>query len=220
MTITKTFTPQLYILLPPQLTLWHELTSIPDNFVLYGGTALALHLGHRNSIDFDFFSSTPFDPDQLLEIPLLNDAVVLEKATNTLTVRLDRQGSVKLSFFGVPKLKRLRTPHISLDNRLKIASLLDLAGTKAAVIQKRAEAKDYIDIDALLLVDGMTLSLLVTCGIAIYGEGFNPQITLKALCYFEEDTLSSLDNSIKQRLVIAVKEVDLDQLPNITDSWP
>jgi hypothetical protein len=217
--MTGIFTPQLQILPPPQLTLWHELTSIPKAFVLCGGTALALHLGHRNSIDFDFFSSKPFDPDGLLELPLLGQAVVLEKAANTLTVRVNRHGSVKLSFFGVPKLKKLRDPHIALDNQLQVASILDLAGTKAAVVQKRAEAKDYIDIDALLGVDGVTLSLLLAAGMAIYGPGFNPEITLKALCYFEEESLSSLDTACKQRLVAAVRAVDLDQLPSVTSVW-
>lgn len=212
----KTFIPQLKILPPAQLAFWYELTAVPSDFVLYGGTALALHLGHRDSIDFDFFSDVGFDPDLLSTLPLLEGATVLEKAANTLTVRVERKGSVKLSFFGVPKLKRLRRPHISEDNQLRISSLLDLAGTKAAVVQKRAEAKDYIDIDALLTLGGMTLSHLLVAGIGIYGEGFNPEITLKALCYFEEKELRTLDSSIKDRLISAVQAVDLDRLPQIT----
>jgi len=100
--------------------------------------------GYQDSIDFDFFSNILFDPDDLLSLPLLREAVVLEKAANTLTVSVDRNGPVKLSFFGVPKLKRIRAPHIASDNQLHIASLLDIAGTKAAVVQKRAEAKDYL----------------------------------------------------------------------------
>jgi hypothetical protein len=212
----KTFIPQLKILPPAQLAFWYELTAVPSDFVLYGGTALALHLGHRDSIDFDFFSDVGFDPDLLSTLPLLEGATVLEKAANTLTVRVERKGSVKLSFFGVPKLKRLRRPHISEDNQLRISSLLDLAGTKAAVVQKRAEVKDYIDIDALLTVGGMTLGQLLAAGIGIYGEGFNPEITLKALCYFDEKELRDLDSSIKGRLIRAVQAVNLDRLPQIT----
>jgi hypothetical protein len=212
----KTFIPQLKILPPAQLALWYELTAVPSDFVLYGGTALALHLGHRDSIDFYFFSDVGFDPDLLSTLPLLEGATVLEKAANTLTVRVERKGSVKLSFFGVPKLKRLRRPHISEDNQLRISSLLDLAGTKAAVVQKRAEVRDYIDIDALLTVGGMTLGQLLAAGIGIYGEGFNPEITLKALCYFDEKELRDLDSSIKGRLIRAVQAVDLDRLPQIT----
>jgi hypothetical protein len=212
----KTFIPQLKILPPAQLALWYELTAVPSDFVLYGGTALALHLGHRDSIDFYFFSDVGFDPDLLSTLPLLEGATVLEKAANTLTVRVERKGSVKLSFFGVPKLKMLRRPHISEDNQLRISSLLDLAGTKAAVVQKRAEVRDYIDIDALLTVGGMTLGQLLAAGIGIYGEGFNPEITLKALCYFDEKELRDLDSSIKGRLIRAVQAVDLDRLPQIT----
>ena len=57
------FTPNLTTLPPPQRQLWSELASTPETFMLYGGTALALRLGHRVSADFDFFSNQPFDPD-------------------------------------------------------------------------------------------------------------------------------------------------------------
>jgi hypothetical protein len=40
------------------------LIQVPAEFTLYGGTAIALHLGHRHSADFDFFGSRPFDPAQ------------------------------------------------------------------------------------------------------------------------------------------------------------
>ena len=43
-----------------------------------------------------------------------------------------------------------RPPHVAKDNGLQVASLLDLAGTKASVVQLRSEAKDYVDIDALI----------------------------------------------------------------------
>jgi hypothetical protein len=54
------FTPNLSILPEPQRRLWAELRDTPKTFVLYGGTALALRLGHRQSEDFDFFSNKPF----------------------------------------------------------------------------------------------------------------------------------------------------------------
>jgi hypothetical protein len=75
----------------------------------------------------------------------------------------------------------LQTPHIAPDNGLKIASLFDLAGTKAAVVQQRAEAKDYRDIDAILQDGRIDLSMALACARAIYGPTFNPLITLKAL---------------------------------------
>lgn len=48
------FLPHLEVLAAAQRKLWTELSAVPGEFTLYGGTALALHLGHRNSIDFDF----------------------------------------------------------------------------------------------------------------------------------------------------------------------
>lgn len=60
-----TFEPNLTGLPPPQLPSWPELDVTPEHFRLYGGTALALRLGPRASVDFDFFSSQPFDPDEL-----------------------------------------------------------------------------------------------------------------------------------------------------------
>jgi len=54
--------PKLEILPPAQLALWPETARWADRFVLYGGTAIALRHGHRQSVDFDFFSERPFDP--------------------------------------------------------------------------------------------------------------------------------------------------------------
>ena len=63
---------------------------------------------------------------------------------------VQRGGPVRISFFGVPELPRLEPPLVVKDNGLQVASLLDLAGTKASVIQVRAQARDYIDMDALM----------------------------------------------------------------------
>lgn len=66
-------TPRLDILPPAQRALWDELVEIPPVFVLYGGTGLALRLGHRQSEDFDFFSNESFRPDELeRRIPFLH----------------------------------------------------------------------------------------------------------------------------------------------------
>jgi hypothetical protein len=78
-----TFRPNLTILLPAQMKLWPELDAIPDHFTLYGGTALALRLGHRNSVDFDFFSNQPFDPEELGKaISFLRGAEKVQVAPN------------------------------------------------------------------------------------------------------------------------------------------
>ena len=96
-----TFKPNLTILPPPQLQLWAELDTTPEHFTLYGGTALALRLGHRTSADFDFFSNQPFDPDELTAaIPYLKGAERVQVAPDTLKCRVERGGPVLVSFFG------------------------------------------------------------------------------------------------------------------------
>lgn len=210
------FQPKLNCLPAPQRLLWDELDTVPEEFVLYGGTALALHLGHRESADYDFFGDRHFNPARLQEkIPFLLGARIIQQEPNTLSVVVDRDGPVKVSFFGVPGIRRLQTPHMSPDNGLQIASLLDLAGTKAAVVQQRAEAKDYRDIDAILQDGHIDLPMALACARAIFGPTFNPQLTLKALSYFGDGNLSRLPPEIQDRLVEAAREVDLDKLPEI-----
>jgi Nucleotidyl transferase AbiEii toxin, Type IV TA system len=71
----KLFQPRLDILPPAQHRLWTELSQVPPEFTLYGGTAIALHLGHRQSVDFDFFGNRAFDPEKLrAAIPFLAEA--------------------------------------------------------------------------------------------------------------------------------------------------
>lgn len=214
----RKFSPHLEILPPTQRRLWAELDQVPTEFTLYGGTALALHLGHRQSVDFDFFGNRPFDPTELqAAIPFLAKARVRQRERNTLTAILNRDGQVAVSFFGVPNLPRLVAPLVSDDNGLKVASLLDLAGTKASVVQVRPERKDYLDLDVLITKGGITLPMALTAAQALYGASFNPQITLKALSYFEDGNLQKLPEDTKTRLATAARDVDLDHLPSLDD---
>lgn len=215
------FLPRLDVLPPAQMRLWAELSAVPGDFVLYGGTALALHLGHRHSEDFDFFGTRSFDVQALESgIPFLADAAVVQRAPNTLTAIVERGGPVKVSFFGVPELTRLRSPHFVKANGLQVASLLDLAGTKASVVQTRAESRDYVDIDALIRLGRIDLPTALAAAGGIYRKSFNPELTLKALCYFEDGDLRGLPEDLKLRLVSAARAVDLDHLPSIDASGP
>ncbi len=212
------FSPRLDILPEAQRRLWAELSAIPVEFTLYGGTALALHLGHRTSVDFDFFGSRAIDVPALEGgISFLTGAQIIQREKNTLSAIVDRGAPVKVSFFGVPKLPRLAPPLVARDNGLKVASLLDLAGTKASVLQVRAEAKDYIDMDALARAGRISLPLALAAAERLYGASFNPEITLKALSYFDDGNLRELPGDVKSRLVAAVREVDLDHLPNVAN---
>lgn len=212
------FSPRLDILPQAQRRLWGELSGVPDEFTLYGGTALALHLGHRKSVDFDFFASRDIDvPSLEAGIPFLAGARAVQRDRNTLTSIVDRGGPVQVSFFGVPKLPRLGPPVVAKDNGLKIASLLDLAGTKASVLQVRAAARDYIDMDALIHLGGVSLPFSLAAAQKLYGSSFNPEITLKALSYFDDGDLRKLPTEMKFRLASAVSKVDLDHLPSLED---
>ncbi len=208
--------PRLDVLPESQGRLWPELATTPAEFVLYGGTAVALHLGHRNSIDFDFFAHRDVDSDKLLvSVPYLIGASVLQVATNTLTCVIDRKGPVKISFFGVPRLHRVRAPLVCADNGLKVASLLDLAATKISVVQKRAEAKDFVDIDAILRLTNITISMAVAAAAHVYSDTFNAQNSLKALTYFGDGNLDEVPADVRARIVSAVKDVDLSHLPEL-----
>lgn len=59
------FSTRLDVLPEAQRRLWGELSAVPNEFTLYGDTALALHLGHRKSVDFDFFGSRAIDVSRL-----------------------------------------------------------------------------------------------------------------------------------------------------------
>jgi hypothetical protein len=208
------FKPNLAILPPAQLRLWPELDATPEHFTLYGGTGLALRLGHRSSVDFDFFSNQPFDPDELVKtIPYLKGAERVQVAPHTLKCRVERNGPVLVSFFGMLGLGQVAPREQAEGRRIFVASLLDIAGTKAAVVQKRAEAKDYLDMDALLR-NGIDLPSALAAGRIVYGRDFNPMITLKALSFF--DDVKGLPAEVKERLSAAVEAVDPSSLPALT----
>lgn len=207
------FSPKLNILPAPQRAVWKELKATPKQFVLYGGTALALRLGHRISEDFDFFTNATFVPNDLLEqIPYLRGAKVALCRENTLTGVLDRGGPVPVSFFGGLGLKRVTNPDIAIENGVQIASLLDVAGCKMAVVQKRAEGKDYRDIVALL-ENGVSLAKALAAAKAIYGEQFEPRATLRALSYFADGDLPKLPATMQNALRSAATGVKLEELP-------
>ncbi|HSS51363.1 MAG TPA: nucleotidyl transferase AbiEii/AbiGii toxin family protein [Thermoanaerobaculia bacterium] len=205
--------PRLEILPASQRHLWDELGAIPADFVLYGGTALALWLGHRASEDFDFFSNQSFQPDDLeRQISFLEGAQRLQSSPNTLVSLVERDGPVKISFFGGLSLKRVHDPEVVEGPGLRVASLLDLAATKVQVVQVRAEAKDYLDL-VCLLEEGVDLAEALGAARAVYGEAFNPLLSLKALSYFGDGDLRALPESLKSRLSGAVKKVDSTKLP-------
>ena len=214
------FTPHLASLPPGQQAMWKGLQPVAeDGFVLYGGTAISLQLGHRVSMDFDFFSRDPLDQDWLLKrYPFCADATVIQAAPDTLTILVPGEAEgVKVSFFGGITHGRVGTPTWTTDGVLLVASLEDLLGTKLKTIQQRVEKKDYVDIHAIL-ASGLRLENGLTCAQTLYGRAFHPIVALKALGYFGDGDLGELSKKVKKDLVKAIEQVK--ELPPIPNSYP
>lgn len=143
-------------------------------------------------------------------MPYLKDADRIQVAHDSLTCRVDRGGPVLVSYFGGLDLAQVADREPVEGMTLYVASLLDLAGTKMAVLQKRAEVKDYLDVDALLR-HGVDLPTALRAGKSVYRGRFNPVITLKALSFF--DDVQGLPEDVSERLRAAVAAVDLSRLP-------
>ena len=205
--------PKLDILPRAQRRLWQELRDTPREFVLYGGTALALRLGHRTSEDFDFFSNRPFSPDVLRKrIGYIDDAEIRQLEENTLTVIVNRDGPVKVSFFGGLKLNRVQDPDVMPDNGIKVASIIDIAATKLATVQQRAQARDYEDVLALANA-GVGLPQMLAAAEAVYGSTFNGTLSLKALTFFSDGDLPTLSPATQLKLRTLASQVNLQQIP-------
>jgi predicted nucleotidyltransferase component of viral defense system len=120
-----------------------------QNFSLAGGTALALQLGHRISIDLDFFTQEPFDPNELFEF--LRGAFTVSnciQAKNSLSLFVKSQNKevkVDLIRHNYPLLRPIQNL-----NHLQVFSLEDIAAMKLNAIANRGSKKDFYDIHALL----------------------------------------------------------------------
>jgi hypothetical protein len=158
---------------------------------LYGGTAIALRLGHRRSIDFDFFRSKPLDKNELqASFGFMRDAQAVQEDENTAVVIAPMpSGPVKVSFFGGISIGRINDPLQTADSTLLVASLEDLLATKLKAILDRAEAKDYQDIAAILFAKA-SLEMALGAFAKMYGK--DPALPLKAIGYFKDGDLPSL----------------------------
>lgn len=213
------FSPHLEILPEPQLRLWPKLRPLADlGFALYGGTGIALRLGHRTSIDFDFFTERALHRASLeKQLPFLGRAQVLQESPDTLTVLVASDAAdkrpVKLSFFGSITFGRVGEPQWTDDGIVQVASLEDLLATKVKVLLQRIEAKDYLDV-AALLDSGVPLATGLAAARSLFGPAFQPSESLKALVYFEGGDLKSLPETTRHLLIHAATAVrDLPSVP-------
>jgi len=206
----SSFKPKFDKLNDSQLTLWPQLASAAQQgFVLYGGTGLALRLGHRATVDFDFFNDRPLHKETLRNaLQFLNDAQTIQDEPNSLTVIAPvGDGDVKVSFFGNLKIGRIAVPDYTEDGVCQVASMIDLFATKLKTIFDRIEAKDYRDILAIV-TNGLPLEKGLAAASAMYGPQFQPSELLKALTYFEGGDLDQLTRIEREMLARAASSVE------------
>jgi hypothetical protein len=110
-------------------------------------------------------------------------------------------------------LGRVGLPEYTVDGVLQVASLLDLAGAKAAVLTQRSEHKDYLDILALVK-GGIALPYAMSAARSIYGAQYNPMLTLKSLADFGDGDLHKLMFDEKRELMKLASET-VQALPNV-----
>jgi hypothetical protein len=205
--------PKFSILPAAQREIWAGLAPAQQlSFVPYDGTAIALHLGHRESLDFDFFRSEPLDKDQIrTAFEFVSGAAILQDMPDTLMVLAKmRSGLVKGSFFGGIGFGRVHDPIQTRDNALLVASLDDLMATKLKATLDRAEAKDYRDI-AEMISAGVSLP----AGLSAFKQMFDgePAQVLRALGYFEDGDLATLDKTDQNLLRNARDKIQ--RLPDV-----
>jgi hypothetical protein len=195
------------VLPPEQQALWPHLAPAKKlGFTLYGGTAVALRLGHRTSVDFDFFSEKPLDKNAIYDAMPVLKGEVLQESPDTLVVSVAPPGTddrVKVSFFGGISFGRFGDPELTNDGVLLVASLDDVMATKIKVLFDRIEQKDYDDLAAMIAAGSD-----VAKGLAIARQMFpqlNPQTALTAMTYHRD--VPKLSAQAKRALINAAKSV-------------
>ena len=156
--------------------------KLEGDFYLAGGTALALQLGHRDSIDFDFFTSHDINTEKLFE-QLRNifnghDIIKTQDERNTLSVTVDQ--AIKISF--MTYRYELLEPLI-VTNYFNMASITDISCMKCSAITSRGAMKDYVDLYFILQNHSLS-EILSWCTIKY--PSIDTQLILKSLVYFDD----------------------------------
>lgn len=156
--------------------------AFKDIFYLAGGTGLALQLGYRDSIDFDFFSPNLFSTADLfrkLETVFAGHTFLkTQEEPNTLSGTID--ATIRISFFSYPY--PLVQPLID-TNHLRIASVEDIGAMKLSAITSRSVLKDYVDLYFILQKINLEQLLELTKQKL---PTIDTNLILKSLVYFED----------------------------------
>ena len=194
------------ILTSAQLKLLAIVKMFSKKFGLAGGSAVALHLGHRESIDFDLFSFEEFSnysiKTKVARTTTIDTVLVNKKGEYTFLI-----DGVKFTFFQFPYKINFSE---SLDGIVKLPDILTLAAMKAFALGRRAKWKDYVDLYFILKANH-TVSEITEKGVEIFGNEFNEKIFRTQLVYFKDidyseqviykDGFSTDDEIIKKALV-------------------
>lgn len=162
--------------------LWPKLKAFPQ-FVLAGGTALALQIGHRISVDFDFFSDKEISNSLLSAIQKeFDDSSVklLIKNRDELTISVS---GVNLSFifYPFPVVRPLKK-----FQGVRMLSVSEIAATKAYTLGRRAAYKDYVDLYYILAEKHINLRGLLSLAHRKYKHDFDTRLFLEQLLYLED----------------------------------
>lgn len=151
-----------------------------DKFCLIGGTAVALQLGHRRSIDFDLLTTSELkinDIRNTIGKEFKVDSVLVDE-TNEFTLAVNK---VKFTFLKYPF-----NVHASVHykNIIKMPNLLSLGAMKAYALGRRAKWKDYIDL--YFIINKFSFRELIKKAGEIFGNEFNEKLFREQLIYFED----------------------------------
>ncbi len=169
------------ILTKEQSELLPLIKEFSKNFILVGGTAIALHIGHRQSIDFDLFTTDDFDNGKIkrkiARFYKIDKTYISAPGEYTILIN-----GVKITFFQHPY--RIKSA-ARLNKTIKLPDLLTLAAMKAFTLSFRGKWKDYVDL-YFILKDNYSLGEISKKGQEIFGNEFNERIFREALTYFKD----------------------------------
>lgn len=152
-----------------------------DNFGLVDGTAIALYVGHRQSIDFDLFSCESFDNFQIKRkiSKVANIGKVLKDELGEYTIIIK---DVRFTFFHYPYEIKFAE---NFENLIKMPDLLTLAAMKSFALGRRAKWKDYVDL-YFIMKKYHNISEIIQKAKEIFGNEFNEKIFRVQLAYFDD----------------------------------
>ena len=169
------------ILNKDQIELLNFVKQFQREFYLVGGTAIALQIGHRRSIDFDFFKLKSIQPKAL--ITKIEDSgfpfAVTRRVSEQVNVTIS---NVKFTFYEYPF--KIQSPLI-FENTFKMPELLDLAAMKAYALGRRSKWKDYVDM-YFLLRDKFSIDQISERATQIFEHLFSPKQFRAQLSYFAD----------------------------------